>query len=59
MDATDRARSDFPTKSEAVKVSGRDVLGKSYYAANYNNVNRYYYVCRFSDEIRPTLLLIY
>ena len=59
VDATDRARSDFPTKSEAVKVRGRDVLGKSYYAANYNNVNRYYYVCRFSDEIRPTLLLIY
>lgn len=59
VDATDRARSDFPTKSEAVKVRGKDVLGKSYYAANYNNVNRYYYVCRFSDEIRPTLLLVY
>ena len=59
VNETDRARSDFPTKSEAVKVRGKDVLGKSYYAANYNNVKRYYYVCRFSDEIRPTFLLIY
>lgn len=58
VDATDRARADYPTKSTDVKIRQKEILGKSYYKANYNNVQRYYYVCRFSDEIPPMMLLV-
>jgi hypothetical protein len=50
----DKARDDYPTKSEAVKVVGANVLGVSTYESRYCP----YYVCTFVEPNMPLSIII-
>lgn len=54
----DRARDDYPTKSEVVKIPESFILGTSTYMGHYNSKLAPYYVCRFVDPKLPLTIII-
>lgn len=54
----DKARADYPTKSEVVKVSANRVLGTSTFMAHYGNRLSTYYVCTFVEPNLPLTIII-
>ena len=54
----DKARADYPTKSEVVKVSANRVLGTSTFMAHYGNRFATYYVCTFVEPNLPLTIII-
>lgn len=54
----DKARADYPTKSEVVKVSANRVLGTSTFMASYSGRLSTYYVCTFVEPNMPLLIII-
>lgn len=54
----DKARADYPTKSEVVKVSANRVLGTSTFMASYSGRLATYYVCTFVEPNLPLTIII-
>jgi hypothetical protein len=56
----DKARDDYPTKPDVVKVSANRVLGTSTFMAHFNNGNKLstYYVCTFVEPNLPLTIII-
>ncbi len=54
----DKARADYPTKSEVVKVSANRVLGTSTFMASYSGRLSTYYVCTFVEPNMPLSIII-
>lgn len=54
----DRARNDYPTKSEDVKIPESFILGTSIYMGYFGNKLAPYYVCRFVEPKLPLTIIL-
>lgn len=55
----DKARADYPTKSDVVKVSANRVLGTSTFMASYSSGRiSTYYVCTFVEPNLPLTIIV-